>query len=158
MEKEYISKFQFHEKMMYLHRQISEFEKLDKEHRRSKSITWTETEDKYLKLLKQTNKNACVVQDAKVRLVTSNLASLIGYSPEEILDSLMVHYIHVKELPKLVKNYLGRIAGEKVPHIYKTILKHKDGSKIYVEINAGVIPYRGKPADFAMVKYLAKRK
>ena len=158
MENGYISKYQFQEKMMYLHQQISEFEKLDIYHRRTRSITWPETEDKYLYLLEQTNKNACIIQDSKVRLVTPTLAKLLGYTPEEILDSLMVHYIHLDELPKLVKNYMGRMAGEEVPHIYKTILRHKDGSNIYVEINAGVIPFRGKPADFAIVKYLAKRK
>jgi PAS domain S-box-containing protein len=158
MENEYKSNYQFQKKMMYLHQQISEFEKLDIKHRRTKSITWPETEEKYLNLLKQTKKNACIVQDAKLRLITPNLAELLGYTPEEILDTLMVHYIHLDELPKLVKNFMRRMAGEDVPNVYKTILKHKDGSNIYVEINAGVIPYRGKPADFAIVKYLAKRK
>jgi len=143
--------------MMYLHQQISEFEKLDIEHRRTKSITWLETQEKYLYLLEKTKKNACIVQDAKVRLITPNLAELMGYAPEEIIDTLMIHYIHLDELPKLVKKYMRRISGEDVPHVYKTVLKHKDGGKIYVEINAGVIPYRGKPADFAIVKYLAKR-
>ncbi len=59
---------------------------------------------------------------------------------------------------KLINYYRSRMAGEDVPPVYKTILKHKDGSNIYVEINAGLIPYRGNPADFAIVKYLAKRK
>jgi PAS domain S-box-containing protein len=158
VENEYTSKYQIQEKMMYLNQQISEFEKLDIKHRRTKSITWMETEDKYLNLLEKTNKNACVIQDAKVRLITSNLAELLGYTPEEITDSLMVHYIHLDELPKLVKNYMKRMAGDEVSNVYKTILKHKDGSNIYVEINAGVIPYRGKPADFAIIRYLAKRK
>lgn len=158
MENEYISNFQFQKKMMYLHQQISEFEKLDIEHRRTKSLAWLETREKYLYLLEHTNKNACIIQDSKVRLITSSLAELIGYTPEEIIDTLMVHYIHRDELPKLVKNYMRRMGGEDVSHVYKTILKHKDGSKIYVEINAGVIPYRGNPADFAIVKYLATRK
>lgn len=158
MENEYNSNYQFQKKMMYLHQQISEFEKLDIEHRRTKSITWLETEEKYLNLLEQTKKKACIVQDAKVKLITPNLAELLGYTPEEIIDTLMIHYIHLDELPKLIKNFMGRMAGEEVPHVYKTILKHKDGSNIYVEINAGVIPYRGKPADFAILKYLAKRK
>ena len=152
-----MSNYQFQKKMMYLYQQMSEFEKLDIEHRRTKSITWLETEKKYLYLLEQTKKNACIVQDAKVRLITSNLAELLGYTPEEIIDTLMVHHIHLDELPKLVKNYMRRMAGEEVPHVYKTILKHKDGSNIYVEINAGVIPYRGNLADFAIVKCLTKR-
>jgi PAS domain S-box-containing protein len=158
VQNEYLSSYQFQKKMMYLHQQISEFEKLDIEHRRTKSLTWLETQEKYLYLLEQTKKNACIIQDGKVRLITSCLTELIGYTPEEIIDTLMVHYIHLDELPKLVKNYMRRMAGEDVSHVYKTILKHKDGSKVYVEINAGVIPYRGNPADFAIVKYLAKQK
>jgi len=93
VENEYKSNYQFQKKMMYLHQQISEFEKLDIEHKRTKSATWLETEEKYRHLLMQTKKNACIVQDAKVRLVTPNIAELIGYTPEEIIDTLMVHYM-----------------------------------------------------------------
>lgn len=158
MENEYTSNYRIQERMMHLNKQISEFEKLDVRHRRTMSMTWVDAEDKYLDLLEKSDKNACIIQDSKVRLITSNLASLVGYAPEEIIDSLMVHYIHIEELPKLIKNYLKRMAGEDVPPLYKTVLKHKDGSKVHVEINAGVIPFHGKPADFAIVRYLAKRK
>ncbi len=158
MENEFTSNYQIQEKMVHLNKQISEFEKLDVKHRRTRSMTWVEAEDKYLELLEKSDKNACIIQDSKVRLITSNLASLVGYAPEEIIDSLMVHYIHIEELPKLINNYLKRMAGEEVTPVYKTVLRHKDGSKVHVEINAGVIPYRGKPADFAIIKYLAKRK
>jgi len=103
-------------------------------------------------LLEQTKKNACVVQDAKIRLITPNLADLLGYNPEEVLDTLLIHYIHLDELPRLVKYYLSRLEGEDVPPVYKTMLKHKDGSDINVEINAGLIPYRGNPAVFVIVK------
>jgi PAS domain S-box-containing protein len=158
VENGYTSNYQVQEKMMYLNKQISEFEKLDIRHRRTRSMTWVETEDKYLDLLEKSNKNACIIQDSKIRMITSNLASLVGYSQEEIVDSLMVHYIHIDELPKLINNYMKRMSGEDVPPLYKTVLKHKDGSKVYVEINAGMIPYRGKPADFAIIRYLARRK
>jgi len=151
-ENEYISKYQFQKRLMYLHERIAEFERLDFEHRRNKSITWLETEEKYRYLLEQTKKNACVVQDAKIRLITPNLADLLGYNPEEVLDTLLIHYIHLDELPRLVKYYLSRLEGEDVPPVYKTMLKHKDGSDINVEINAGLIPYRGNPAVFVIVK------
>lgn len=143
---------------MYLHQRISEFEKLDIEHKRDKSITWPETEDKYLHLLERTNKNACIIQDAKIRLCSQNLAELLGYAPEEIIDTLVIHYIHPDELPRLVKNYKERLAGEDVPSVYKSVLRHKDGSDVYVEINAGLIPYRGNPADFTIIKCLTRRK
>ena len=70
IENEYMTNYQFQKKMMYLHQQISEFEKLDLEHRRTKAMTWLETEEKYSYLLEQTKKNACIIQDAKIRLIT----------------------------------------------------------------------------------------
>jgi len=157
LENEYMSKYQFQKRLMYLHERIVEFEKLDTEHRRTMSITWLETEEKYRYLLEQTKKNACIFQDAKIRLITSSLAELLGYTSEEMIDTLMIRYVHPDELPKLIKYYMSRMAGEDVPPVYKTILKHKDGSDIYVEINASLIPYRGNPADFAIVKCLTKR-
>lgn len=152
-----MSKYQFQKRLVYLHQKISEFEKLDIEHRRNKSITWLETEEKYRDLLEKTEKNACIVQDSKIRLITSSLSELLGYTPEEMINTLIIHYIHPDELPRLVKYYTSRTAGEDVPPVYKTILKHKDESDINVEINAGLIPYRGNPADFAIVKCLTKR-
>ncbi len=153
---EYVSKYQIQKRLMYLHERIVEFEKLDFAHRRTKSITWLETEEKYRYLLERTNKNACIVQDAKIRLITPNLADLLGYNQEEILDTLLIHYIHLDELPRLIKYYLSRVEGEDVPPVYKTVLKHKDGCDINVEINAGLIPYRGNPAVFVIVKCLNK--
>jgi PAS domain S-box-containing protein len=157
VENEYMSKYQLQKRLMYLHKRIDEFEKLDFEHRRTKSITWLETEGKYRDLLEQTKKNACILQGAKIRLITSSLAELLGYIPEELVDTLMIRYVHPDELPRLIKYYMSRMAGEDVPPVYKTMLKHKDGSDIYVEINAGLIPYRGNPANFAVVKCLTKK-
>jgi hypothetical protein len=63
------------------------------------------------------------------------------------------HYIHPDELPKLAKYYLQRIAGKEVPNnIYNTIIKHKDGSDIPIEIKASVVQYQGRQADFAIVR------
>ncbi len=157
MENEYMSKFQYQKKMMYLHQQISEFEKLDIEHRRTKSATWLETEEKYRHQIEQIKQYAGIIQDGKIRMVTSNITKLLGYALEELIGNLFIHFIDNGELPKLINNYTQRIAGEDVPHIYKTVLKHKDGSKVYVEINAGLIPYQGKLADFAVLKCLTKR-
>lgn len=158
MENDYMSKYQFQKKMMYLHQQISEFEKLDIEHKRTKSVTWHVTEEKYRHQLEQTKKYAGIIQDGKIRLATSNIPDLLGYSLEEIIGSLFIHYVENGELRKLIDIYIQRLRGEDVPHIYKTILKHKDGRKIHVEINAGLIPFQGRTADFAVLKCITERK
>ena len=91
MGNEYKSKYQFQKKMLYLHQQISELEKLDIEHKRTKSATWLETEEKYRHRLEQTKQYAWIIQDGKIRLVTSNIAKLLGYNHEELIGSLFIH-------------------------------------------------------------------
>ncbi len=80
------------------------------------------------------------------------MTHLLGYSPEEVIGTSFAHYVHPDELPRLAKYYIQRIAGEDVPPVYNTIIKHKDGSDVHVEIKASVITYQGKLADFAIVK------
>ena len=58
----------------------------------------------------------------------------------------------------MVERYQQRMAGEDTPPMYETVLLRSDGSKVYVEINAGVIAYLGKPADLVMVRDVTKRK
>jgi PAS domain S-box-containing protein len=52
----------------------------------------------------------------------------------------------------LAKYYLRRIAGEDVPNIYKTVIRHKNGSDVPIEIKASVVQYQGRLADFAIVR------
>jgi PAS domain S-box-containing protein len=50
------------------------------------------------------------------------------------------------------------MAGESVPSIYESILKRKDGSRFFAELNAGIISYEGKPADLVIVRDINERK
>jgi PAS domain S-box-containing protein len=145
-------------KMLYLHEQISEFEKLDIEHKRTKDISWNEVEEKYRHQLERGTQGACIVQDGKIKLVNKKLLKLLGYSRREFIDSLFMHFVLQDELPKLAKMYGKRLAGEDVPSIYKTVGRHKDGSKIHVEVNSGIISFKGKPATLAIIRYLIKQK
>lgn len=36
--------------------------------------------------------------------------------------------------------------GKPAPQIYKSALRHKDGHKVEVEINSGVVAFEGQPA------------
>jgi PAS domain S-box-containing protein len=47
--------------------------------------------------------------------------------------------------------------GEAVPSIYESAIKHKDGSGVEVEFNAGMTTYGGKPADLVIVRDIRER-
>ena len=50
------------------------------------------------------------------------------------------------------------MANEYVEPTYETILRRKNGTKIFVELNAGLITFLGNPADLVIVRDITERK
>jgi PAS domain S-box-containing protein len=50
------------------------------------------------------------------------------------------------------------VAGEDVTSIYEIALMRKDGSRLDGEVNAGLIKYKGKPADLVIIRNVTERK
>jgi PAS domain S-box-containing protein len=117
-----------------------------------------ENEEKYREVVERASDGIVILQDLKVRYANPRVAEIAGYKPEELLGSSMSNYIHPDELPKVTERYEQRLRGEDIPQIYETALLHKDGSKINVELNAGVTTYHGKPADLVIIRNITERK
>jgi len=137
--------------LMDLHERITELQQLDIERERAKEAV-KKTEEKIRNLFGNTREAIVIVQDRLIKYANPAVKELIGYTAEELTGTSFAHYIHPDELPKLAKYYLQRIAGEDVPNVYNTILKHKNGSDIPAEIKAAVVPFQGKLVDFAIVR------
>jgi PAS domain S-box-containing protein/putative nucleotidyltransferase with HDIG domain len=112
----------------------------------------------YRFLTERTNDGIAIVQDRKFKYINSRLPEIVGYSREEILHVPLSSIISTVELDKLVDRHERRLAGENIPALSETCLKHKDGRVVYVELNAGIIPYEGRPADLIIARDMTKRK
>jgi PAS domain S-box-containing protein len=117
-----------------------------------------ESEEKYRSLVERANDGITIIQDTLLKYANPRLTQMLGYSVEEMLNTPFTSYIDPEELPKVNERYRRRIAGGDVPSIYETIIRHKNGSKIYAEFNAGVVTYQGKPADLVFVRDITERK
>ena len=100
-----------------------------------------ESEDKYRKLVERANDGICIIQDRIVKYLNSRLAEMWGSTVKEVIGTLFTDYIHPDELPKVIDRYQQRIANKSVRHMYETILRRKNGSSVFVELNAGLITY-----------------
>jgi PAS domain S-box-containing protein len=67
-------------------------------------------------------------------------------------------FLDPDERPRIAELYQRRLAGEKVPSTYETMLRRHDGGQVYVELNAGVISYQGQPADLVIVRDTSERR
>ena len=117
-----------------------------------------ESEGKYSNLVERANDGILIIQDRMMKYVNPRLAEMGGYTEEELVGTAFTDYVPDTELPKLIDRYVRRMSGEDVEPIYETILRCKDGSEIYVEINASTVSYQGRIADLVLVRDITERK
>lgn len=117
-----------------------------------------ESEEKYRSLVERANDGIVVVQDNLIKFANPQLSQLLGYSIEEVIGTPYTNYIAPEELPLVKDRYTRRMRGESVPPRYETKLIRKDGTVVDVELNAGIAPYEGKPADLVFIRDITERK
>jgi PAS domain S-box-containing protein len=117
-----------------------------------------ESEDKYQALIDLANDVVCIVQEGIIKMCNPRLEYYWGGSLNEIVGRPFADLVHPDALPELMDNYKRRMSGESLPSRYETTLMHKDGSRSFVEVNASVIMYKGKPADLVLVRDINDRK
>ena len=126
--------------------------------RRRAENSLKESEEKYRNLIERATDGIVVLQDSKIRYCNQHSADFIGYSIPDVTGKLFTDFVAPEELPQLQKNYERRMAGEKFPGTYETVLIRKDGSRIFAELNAGLVDYEGKPADMLIIRDITQRK
>ena len=86
------------------------------------------------------------------------MAKIWGGTVEEIADTPFTDYLHPDALPIIADRYNRRQKSENVPSRYETVLQHKNGRKIYVDVNVGTLNYLGHEAEIAIVHDITERK
>ncbi|MFX0013341.1 MAG: PAS domain S-box protein [Candidatus Hermodarchaeota archaeon] len=117
-----------------------------------------ESEEKYRNLVERANDGIAIVQDSLIKYVNPSLARITGYTFEELYNTPIMNYIHPDVLPEIIDRYEQRMAGHDVPPIYETKLILKNKAVLEIEVNAGLINYKGKPADLAIIRDISERK
>ena len=149
------SKEKLEKDLMDLHERITELQQLEIERERAENAV-KKTEDEIHAVFGNAKETIVIIQDRLIKFINPSVKELFGYTPEELTGTSFAHYIHPDELPKLAKYYLQRIAGEDVPNVYDTIIKHKDGSDVPIEIKDAVVQYQGRLADLAIVRRITE--
>ena len=117
-----------------------------------------ESEEKYRNLVERANDGIAIVQDNLLKYLNPRLAEIGGYTADEVIDTPFTDYVYPDELPKVVDYYNRRMAGDETVSTYETALRHRDGSKIDVEFNTGIITYQERPAALAIIRDMAEHK
>jgi PAS domain S-box-containing protein len=151
------SKKQLMNELVELRQHVADFDALDAEHERTQEALG-ESEAKYRILVEQANDGILIVQDGMIKFANRRLAEANGRTVEELINTNFLDYVRPDEVPHVAYRYQRRMAGEDVEQVYETVLLHRDGHEIPVEVNAGAITYQGRPAVFAFVRDHTERK
>ena len=117
-----------------------------------------ESEEKYRNVVERANDAIVILQDGLLKYANPMAEVMFGIPLQEAIDAPFAPNIDSDELPLVVDRYNRRMAGEDVPPIYEMALRHRDGTKMHVEVNAGLTTYEGRPADLIVVRDLTERK
>ena len=117
-----------------------------------------ESEEKYRNLIERANDGIIIVQDGIVKFVNNRMADLFGYNIGEMHDTPFLDYVFPDKRNIIKELHERRLKEEDVPDIYEMQALHKDGRKLDIETNSGIITYLGKPAVLAFIRDIAERK
>ena len=117
-----------------------------------------ESEEKYRNLVERANDGIAIIQDRRVCFANQRLAEMWGGTVDEVLDTPLTDYVHPDALPEVLDRHKRRMAGEHVTPTYDTILRQRNGDKVYAQVNAGLINYNGEPADLVLVRDIGERR
>lgn len=118
-----------------------------------------ESEDKYRTLVDNIQDGVFLIQDKKLIFVNEAFARMIGYKVEELLHISFDEVITKEDIGLVHDRYEKRLKGINVPREYEFRLLHKDGKrKVNVNMNVGVVNYRGKMVSIGTIKDITDRK
>lgn len=108
-------------------------------------------------LTESANDGILINLDSRHVYANHRMAEMLGYTPEELLDTALPDLVHPDERPKVEERYRRRLAGEPVTSQYETVFVTKSGAAVPMEINAARTEWQGRPAVLVMARDISER-
>ncbi len=117
-----------------------------------------ESEAKYRQLLANAQEGIAVVQDGKLCFFNPRFPEIVGRKPDELQSMPFLEMVHPDDRSLVSRTYQKRIRGEVVPSDYEFRVATEGGKKRWLEINAVLIQWEGRPATLNFVTDVTERR
>ncbi|MEI6049098.1 MAG: PAS domain S-box protein [Bacteroidota bacterium] len=118
-----------------------------------------ESEEKYRLLIDNANESIVVAQDGLLKFINPmTLVLMEGYSEQELIGRPFPEFIHPDDQNMVVESYRRWIANDEVQKQYTFRVVTREGVIKWVEINATMIEWHGKPATLNFLTDITGRK
>jgi len=115
-------------------------------------------EEKYKVLVENANDAIFVRQDGVVRFANPRVLEISGVLADELEKFHFSEYLHPEEKEKVVGRYQQRLRGEKVLNMYPFRMINRQGEVVWVEVNAVLVDWQGRPATLNIVRDITSQK
>ena len=117
-----------------------------------------ELEKRNAALIEQATDGIVVIQDGVFKLANAEVLRLTGYTAEELDGRKYTDILTAESAELSWQRYEQRMSGDSVPGIYEIEVVRKDGEILPLEISAGLVDYKGKPADMIILRNIIERR
>ena len=126
--------------------------------RKQKDEALRKSEDKYRTLVESAGEGICVIQDGLLKFVNSALAATAGLSTDEMTNKPFFDYVHPEDRALLIERESRRIKGEVFEISYPFRALDKAGQTKWLNLNAVLITWEGKPATLNFLVDITERR
>ncbi|MBW2208070.1 MAG: PAS domain S-box protein, partial [Deltaproteobacteria bacterium] len=117
-----------------------------------------ESEEKYRLLVENANDAIFIAQDEVVKFPNPKTIEMVGYPVDELARTPFLQLIHPDDRDTVIDRHLRRLKGEKVPTPYTFRILNKSGGELWVELNAVLITWEGKPGTLNFLRDITEQK
>ncbi len=146
------------EKFQFEHQECIFFIGIDVTERKLAEAAYLESEERYRSVVESALDGIIIIQDRKVRFANKQLAQLLDYSNDELINSNIDKYIHKDHFKFVSEQYVRLMAGMDKSQRYETIVVTKDQVPVDVELQIGVTSINSRKAALVFVRDIAERK
>jgi PAS domain S-box-containing protein len=108
-----------------------------------------DTQEAYHILVDRSLQGLLILQDQQIVFANQAVADLTGHRMDELATATLeqaITFVHPDDQAMLRQRHADRLQGRPTPARYEFRTLHADGGLRWLEIHAGVIEYRGRPA------------
>ncbi len=117
-----------------------------------------ESERQHRAVVENANEAIVVAQDGLIQFFNPKTVEMTGYSPVELNLIPVTDLVHPEDREMVSGRHQRRIKGEKVTPVYSFRLVTRDGRTRWVEINAVLFDWEGRPATLNFLSDITERK
>jgi len=116
------------------------------------------SEEKYRLLVENAKDAIFITQDGVLKFVNPNTLKFVGYSEKKLLETPFINFIHPEDRQVILERYNQRIRGEDVSASISFRVISRTGKELFVDLNAALITWEGKPAILNFLRDITSQK